>query len=79
MANNTAGNVRVIEDNQHPYPSVAEMRASQKRGGEDRGLDENKTGPLNQAHGHDVEIKYGKDRATFLPNQLPESVEDDNE
>ena len=40
-----------------PYPSVEEMRASQKRGAEGRGLPENSVDKLNECQGHDVDIK----------------------
>lgn len=37
-------------------PSVAEMRKSQRKGSEDRGLPENSVDKLNEAQGHAVEI-----------------------
>ena len=40
-----------------PYPSIEEMRASQKRGNEGRGLPENSVDKLNECQGHDVDIQ----------------------
>lgn len=37
-------------------PSIEEMRASQKAGGEGKGLPEN-ANVLNEAQGHDVDIR----------------------
>lgn len=51
--------IKEIKDNSMPYPSVAEMRESQRKGGEGRGLPENSTDQLNEAQGHDVEITEG--------------------
>ena len=39
-----------------PYPSVEEMRASQKRGGEGKGTNPEGT-KLNECQGHEVDIK----------------------
>lgn len=40
-----------------PYPSIEEMRASQKTGAEGRGLPENCVDELNEAQGHNVKIE----------------------
>lgn len=37
-------------------PEIEELRDSQRKGQTDRGLEENKTGKLNEAHGHEVNI-----------------------
>lgn len=38
-------------------PYIEELRASQKRGSEGKGLPENETGKLNEVQGHEVDIK----------------------
>lgn len=59
LANGQDSTFTVIEggDGDHPYPSVAEMRASQRRGSEGCGLPENETGMLNEYQGHNVKIE----------------------
>lgn len=40
-----------------PYPKIEELRASQKRGNEGRGLPENSVDQLNECQGHAVDIQ----------------------
>lgn len=47
-------------DGGHPYPSVEEMRASQRKGSEGPGLPENSTGKLNEYQNHPVQIEEDK-------------------
>jgi len=48
----------IHDKNSEMLPHVDKLRQSQKQGGEGRGLPENETGKLNEAQGHQVEIKY---------------------
>jgi hypothetical protein len=38
-------------------PNIEQLRESQRKGGEPGGLDENRTGKLNQTQGHAVDIR----------------------
>lgn len=61
MAKQTVnGSFKQLTDGQHPYPSVAEMRDSQRVGSEGCGLPENCVDALNEAQGHNVSITDDK-------------------
>lgn len=45
-----------VERKSYILPDIKELRESQRKGQTGRGLEENKTGKLNEAQGHEVEI-----------------------
>ena len=47
----------IKDEGSDTIPSVAEMRESQKKGAEGRGLPENSTDKLNECQGHEVDIR----------------------
>lgn len=49
--------IREINDKQFPYPSIDELRESQRQGSTGKGLPENDNGPLNSGQGMGVDIQ----------------------
>lgn len=49
--------IKEILDTQYPYPSIDELRESQRQGSTGKGLPENDHGPLNSGQGMGVDIQ----------------------